>query len=395
MPEIVPRRYRSTLGRLGRLTTVAEDSLTRMGHRPELDGIRALAIGAVVALHYSGEFRGLIPGGGLGVNAFFVVSGFLITRLLLEEADRDRRVDLRSFYRRRIARLAPAFALFLTVVLALQLLLDLYGDTAGVARGSITSAFYVHNWAMAAGQSDPAFGITWSLAVEEQFYLIWPAVFVAVHRRHGALGVARLSGGLAVFGAVEAAARSLVLGHSTDVLQLGTDSNGMIGLMIGCCLAAGATISPSPRQDPVLRAVFAPACGVVGAFVFVYPGSGTLMVRGGYFVFSLVIAVIVLALVRGTVRPGLLTWRAVQWVGRASYGIYLFHMPALRLGYELLPDQPEVARFVAVLLTLAASAASLRWVERPLRHRIGAGPRRDASVRPAGLRFGRASRLPA
>ncbi|MEZ5245401.1 MAG: acyltransferase [Acidimicrobiales bacterium] len=366
-----------------------------MGHRPELDGVRALAVGAVVALHYAGELRGVIPGGGLGVNAFFVVSGFLITRLLLEEVDRDRKVDLRGFYRRRVARLAPAFAVFLAGVLALQLLLDLYGDTTRVVRGSITSAFYVHNWAMAAGHSDPAFGITWSLAVEEQFYLVWPAIFVVVHRRHGVLGVARLSGGLAVFGAVETAVRSLVLGHSTEVLQLGTDSNGMIGLMIGCCLAAGATIAPSPRQDPVLRAAFVPACAAVGVFVFAYPGSGTLMVRGGYFVFSLLIATIVLTLVRGAVRPGLLTWRAVQWVGRASYGIYLFHMPALKLGYEVLPDQPEAARIVALLLTLVASAASLRWVERPLRHRISAGPRRTASSRPSGLRPGAATHLPA
>ena len=345
----------------------------RMGHRPALDGLRALAVLAVVAVHYAGEHRWLVRGGGLGVNAFFVLSGFLITRLMLEELAGHRRVDIASFYRRRFARLAPAFVLFVVAVLLVEGTTDIYGDSGSVLRGAVTSTLYIHNWAGVAGWSDPAFGITWSLAVEEQFYLVWPAVFIVTAGRFGRRGIVWVSGGIALVAATETAFRSIVLDHSAEVLKLGTDSNGLIGLMAGCWLAAVVDLDVDERHQRLLRVAFIPAASLVVVSVLVLDGSSDVMPRGGTLLFSALMVVVVLAVVSGAVRPGPLGWPVLQWIGRASYGIYLFHLLALRAAYEVVPGDPLVARLLGIVLTLAVCAASLRWVERPLRRRLTSG----------------------
>lgn len=162
-----------------------------MGYRPELDGLRALAVIAVM-LHHT--FVDAAPSGHLGVDLFFVLSGFLITRLALEEHARTGSLDLRAFWRRRAYRLLPALLLALPIVL-------LWGWVIGgqvreqTITGSWTSLLYVTNWARATGAIDTAGLMThaWSLAIEEQFYLLWPLLLVWLLRRGGPRTVLALS----------------------------------------------------------------------------------------------------------------------------------------------------------------------------------------------------------
>jgi peptidoglycan/LPS O-acetylase OafA/YrhL len=350
------------------------ERLTRakLGHCAPLDGLRGVAVLAVVGVHYGGEWRWLLRGGGLGVNVFFVLSGFLITRLMIEEVAASGSLDLRSFYRRRVARLLPALALLITLVLVLEYGFGLYGDRGAVTSGAVSSALYIHNWVKYAGVHDPAFGFTWSLAVEEQFYMVWPVVFIVVLRRFGIGGVRVMSGGLVVIGATESLLRSVVWGHSSEQLKYATDTNGMIGLMIGCFVAATFTLDRVERSGVGQRLALAASgsVAIVVAALIVGDPTGDLLPRGGYLVISVATAVIMLALIRGAIRLPMLTSPAVVWVGQASYGIYLFHLPALFVAYELTGEQPMVARAVAFVGTLGFAAASLRWYERPLRTRL-------------------------
>ena len=155
-----------------------------MKHRPELDGLRGIAILAVLAAH-TGVPGFADGGGGAGVTLFFVLSGYLITSLLLAERDKNGRVDLRAFYVRRALRLLPALAAVLVVVVVL--LLAGLAPAAAVADTNYAIVIagvvaYVANWVAVAGQSIGMLGHTWSLAVEEQFYIVWPAMLLAGRR---------------------------------------------------------------------------------------------------------------------------------------------------------------------------------------------------------------------
>ena len=166
--------------------TAQANSLSKVPYLPALDGLRALAVVAVMVYHANSEW---LPGGFLGVEVFFVLSGYLITLLLLAEHDRDGAIDLRSFWARRARRLLPAlFAVLLSVAVVATLLRP---ETLGRVRGDIIAGFfYGSNWFQlwvgagyaASGDFAPLRHL-WSLAVEEQFYLVWPLVMIAVTRK--------------------------------------------------------------------------------------------------------------------------------------------------------------------------------------------------------------------
>src|ERR1700682_626933 len=147
----------------------------RLGYRPELDGVRGISILLVLLLHFTPK---LMPGGYFGVDIFFVLSGFLITSLLLQEWARKNSISLKDFYIRRALRLGPGLAVYLLLVGAYACVFLDKGNARGMYLGIVLTLSYISNWVMA---FKPDFlpgllAITWSLAVEEQFYLVWPLI---------------------------------------------------------------------------------------------------------------------------------------------------------------------------------------------------------------------------
>lgn len=328
------------------------DGRWRLGYRPELDGLRAIAIAAVIGHHLN------VPGmrgGFIGVDLFFVLSGFLITAVLLDELACNGRVSLPQFYRRRALRLFPALGAMLLVIGVIA---------AGVPGMAETRqalpliVLYVGNWWRAAGGNLGVLGHTWSLAVEEQFYLIWPLVLLAlVGRRHDLHRALVVSGVLIVIVLVGRAA-AWAGGASVNRLYNGTDSRAD-ALLVGCALALAYHCGLHVRVGRVLTAVAAAfLLTVVAAASF----NDGFLYWGGLTAVAVASAILLIAVLEH--RPAFLRSRPAVWVGRRSYGLYLWHLPLVRL----LPDSwPTAGRAAVVIGTaVAAAALSYRLIERPL-----------------------------
>lgn len=347
-----------------------------------LDGLRALAIISVLVFHLH---DGWLPGGFLGVDVFFVISGFLITSLLAREIADKGIIDLKGFWVRRARRLVPALVLCVVAATVLARLVspDL---TVGIGRQVLGAATFSTNWVeIATGQSyfeqtaPTLFMNLWSLAVEEQFYLFWPVItFVLVVRLHRnarwgvPLGVA----------AASTLAMALLYTPGADVTRVyyGTDTH-LMGLMIGATLAfvwAGA--GRAALEVFLLRHrhwVGPAALAVVAAGMALLSESSPLTYRGGFTVVSAATGVLVLsAITRGgglrTPLQVVLDGKVVTWIGRRSYGLYLWHWPAIVIVDQLWPAAPGTwpffaSRALAVALTAGIAELSFRFVEEPLR----------------------------
>ncbi len=344
---------------------------------PGVAGLRALAVAAVVAYHAG---AGWLPGGFLGVDVFFVISGYLITSLLLAEHRASGSIDLVRFWLRRARRLLPAVVVMITVVLAAMLVL--HPDEVGRLRGAVVSSLlYVVNWyGVVADQSyfaefgrPPVFRHLWSLAVEEQFYLVWPpllAVGLAV------LGRRRLLLGVAAGIAASTALAWVLFDPRVDPSRIyyGTDSRGA-GLLVGVALAF---VWPASRLGRAPRDGTPPALDVAG--VAALAGLAALMAwlgefdarlyQGGFLMVAVATAVLLAVVAHPGSRLGrAFGWAPLVWIGVRSYGIYLWHWPVLVLtrGDRDVPfDGPGLVA-LQVALTVGIAALSYRWVEVPFR----------------------------
>ncbi len=353
-----------------------------LGHRPALDVLRGLAVLLVIALHFAGQARSLIPGAGIGVNVFFVLSGFLITRLLMEESVRSNRIDLRAFMRRRVARLLPALVPLLGWVLIAEFVFGIYDDPEGVLRGVAATALYVRNWLTVAGAGEPALGIAWSLAVEEQFYLVWPPLFAVMARRAGLRRIRLLADVLVVFAVAQTALRSAVFDQSTEVLKYATDTNGMIGLMAGCVLALRLDIAAA---DGARRRAWqaAAATGAVTLLALVLlVGESDLLPQGGWAAAAAGSVALIGWSVRCLPSSAGERLRTLRWIGRHSYGLYLWHLPVFAVVLAWLPGAGIVGtRLIALIGSFVVAWLSMRVVEAPARRWIIArDDRRDVDV---------------
>ena len=331
-----------------------------------LDGLRGLAVLAVLASHAVN----VAHGGFIGVDVFFVLSGYLITDLLLTEWQATGRIDLLDFYRRRTIRLAPAFVLMLLVAVPLMI-----GPLAGRATwptaGAVTAAaVYSANW-VAALDVDALGPIvhTWSLAIEEQFYLVWPLLLLAMLRRRSRL-MRWLA--VAVLWIVVMRASGWLATHSIwPYFATVTHADGLL---------LGALVALARRRTRVPAFGSSPWTAYLAAAVLLGL-SATLTIQGGatYLVgltlAGLAAAALVWHLVTDqTSRPSrMLSWAPLAGVGRISYGIYLFHLPV----FDLVQAQgwgPAATASVEFGGTALLAIVSWFVVERPVQRRFGRRP---------------------
>lgn len=360
-------------------------SAGEMGYQPGLDGIRAIAIIGVLIYHADVDW---FPGGFLGVDVFFVLSGFLITTLILEEYDRTGRVDFKRFYIRRAQRLLPALFLMLLVVGAVVAFA--YRDAArAFGTDAISALLYVTNWwYIVADQSyfefigRPALlNHLWSLAVEEQFYLIWPAVAFLLMRSGQRKRVRRVAVAAAIVSTAWMATLAITNGYpqfaDPSRAYFGTDAHAM-GLLIGAALATvwrpgrlPTQIAVRPRRILTTVGIVLLA-GIAATYAFTSWYSAWLY-RGGF----LGLAILVAAVIALATHPALPLGRWIgrqpmRYLGQRSYGIYLWHWPIFMVTrpYLDIPLDGPALFALRIGLTLGIAELSYRFVEMPIRRGI-------------------------
>lgn len=324
------------------------------GRFAPFDGLRAVAVLLVFAHHLAGRY---VPGGWIGVDMFFALSGFLITSLLVDEFGRHGRVDMRAFLMRRALRLVPA----LVVHVALVTPVALVAGVAHVIGGALAALTYTTDFYAIAGGDSWIFGHTWSLTVEEQFYLLWPTLLIlGLLRRRRMLGtlvgVTLLS---VAAGAVIATTVSTSMAYALPFSHLPT--------LLGAAGLALALRRGANRFDWVGTAWIPVVAGAaVLSIVLLVDESTTWLYCGGMAALGAVLVLLVAHLrVRPTSRLArTLTLRPLVLLGERSYGFYLWHFPVSALAHHL-DAPPPVAGLLAVTVSLALTEASWRLVERP------------------------------
>jgi peptidoglycan/LPS O-acetylase OafA/YrhL len=364
---------------------------------PALDGLRGLAILLVLVHHVRSVFvphlhPSLVSGGFLGVDLFFVLSGFLITGLLLDEFRARQGVSLPSFYRRRVMRLYPALVVLLV---AHAIYATRVGIPFDVEREHLVSVlFYYSNWRETLSIPEGT-GHLWSLAVEEQFYLLWPLVLLGLLW----LTNARRSyiGPIIAAGVASIALYRAWQWHDGMVLlfvYVRTDMRAD-ALLIGALAAVlvGGVRGPSPSftrgrwfQWAAWVATGALACSVLFARV-----EKPLLYLGGFTVVAVACAVLALAVLPNSGWPGAraMHWGPLRVLGIVSYGAYLWHLPVFTATQRYLADVPVAGRAV-IGCAITAILTSLSWflVERPVlrwKRRLDRRAPRPISVRSGGL----------
>lgn len=340
----------------------ARDTAT---HIPELDALRGLAVAVVVAFHAH-----WLTGGWLGVDLFFVLSGFLITRLLFAERAKTGTISLGRFWARRARRLLPAVMVLLVVVAFTGQLNDLGIGASPLRTDLIGALTYTSNWVRLGTNAGywsqfaaPALlDHLWSLAIEEQFYLLWPILVLAALRR-GRRTAIRVIVGLAAVAAVWH-----LVAHQffdTSRMYMGTDTRA-VSLLAG---AVVAVLEPNFRRLSGYAAWLLQTVGLVvfGIGVVVLNGTWAITYRGGLFLATCASMAIIASIAAGISQPFLRNG-VLRWFGQRSYGLYLWHWPILVwLGVRDPDGAPHLRRVVAVMLSLAAAEISYRLVEMPVR----------------------------
>lgn len=344
--------------------------------RPALDGLRGFAVTAVILYHagIGGTRDPWVPGGFLGVDVFFVLSGFLITGILLTNRDRTGRTVTREFWVRRARRLLPALLVMLLFCAAWGAFAAPRWELTSLRNQSIATLLYVQNWYRMFGDPGRApLSHTWSLSIEEQWYLIWPfllgGLLLATRYRRavtlGVLALATVASAVAMawyfdaygwgraYGSTTARAGELILG----------------GIVAIVWREWGAL--RSRRLQSVVEAMAVVAVVALVAEFATLRATDALTYRGGSYLAAVATALIIVAVLqpRSPIVGRALSWSAVTAIGLVSYGLYLFHVPLFRwMSADAVGlDGPPL--LAIRLLTLGAMAyASYRWIEMPVRH---------------------------
>lgn len=359
---------------------------------PGLDGLRAIAVLLVIVYHF---WPTVLPGGMIGVDIFFVISGFLITSLLLREGALNGRIALGSFWIRRARRLLPAIALMILVLGPVSLIVG--GDIqVNLGRQLLGAATFSSNWiSIFAGndyfaQTSPElFTNFWSLAVEEQFYVLWPLLIVAsgllLGRRWRRFSVVMVLGIVASLGA---ATFLLMNGAPVSRIYYGTDTH-LYGLLLGALLAFARPWSLYPPIGKKALYRVAQPFGLVAfirvmvswlslfaliPYAILVPESAPGAIPWGLFGASLLALGVIQGMLPDMLAGAsealrrLLNFAPLRWVGERSYGLYLWHWPlAVVMHYMLGADRSPLVNVGVLVATFAIAEMSYRWVETPIR----------------------------
>jgi peptidoglycan/LPS O-acetylase OafA/YrhL len=387
---------------------VPREQISQVPYLPGIDGLRALAVAAVVVYHGNNSW---LHGGFLGVEVFLVISGYLITLLLIAEHERSGLVDLKNFWLRRARRLLPALFLLL---LGLAVYTSLFYNRARAStRGDFIAALaYVSNWfqvwvgaGYTAGEAFAPLRHLWSLAVEEQFYLIWPLVMVAILRL-GRRRLPQVAGWLVVLSLLITVVVALVYRSGDVAIQCTQDMNGYAkvggrcisvndGLYLGTFSRAGGLLLGSAfamlwRPNAIIRgplrdrAAMLDGLAAAGALILALlmwrlkiVDSGEdfgvrydpWLFRGGFFVTGIATLMIIAAVThRESISGRVLATPVLNWVGTRSYGLYLYHWPVYQAIRKQAGVSLSVGEFVlAMVITLPITELSYRYVETPIR----------------------------
>jgi len=346
----------------------ANNNQKKLGYIPELDGLRGISILAVMFFH-SGS---AMIGGYIGVDVFFVLSGFLITSIIVNEYNETSALNYKVFYIKRLLRLGPALIFMLITFTLLSYLFLSEEKASSNLIDALISLFYVSNWARVFELHPPDWlGHTWSLSIEEQFYFLWPIVLVTILRlcksrwtvAFIAFSIAILAWFLRIYLTLD--------GSSYTRVYFGLDTRAD-ALMIGCVL--GIITSSSLLTDKIQK-ILSKWLFVLAPVIVIYLGIVAFTMAAdhpqtNYWVFfsvalSTAIFLAHLLINSKTLIHKLLSMKWLVWVGSISYGLYLWHYPIFRL-MKSLEYQWEVIMTLGVIVTFTISIFSYYVLEKPI-----------------------------
>jgi peptidoglycan/LPS O-acetylase OafA/YrhL len=349
-------------------------------HIPAIDGLRAIAVTAVIFYHLGFQW---IPGGFLGVDLFFVISGYVITRLLLDSIARSGGLDLRGFYKARARRLLPPMV-FMIVVTTFYISIWAQDSVKRFLTDTPFSLTGAMNWWLVFKEQDyfeaigrpPLLQHTWSLAVETQFYLIWPVLLLIILKRFGKKVIPVAALAIAIVSGTALFLVSLQLDSSSTVshVYFGTDTHS-IGLFLGAALAVSwipqnfkSEVSNKAQNFIDFIGVFG-LVGILGSFLLIDESSPT-----AYKIAFPLAAVFGAAIITSIVHPAsrfapILQNQVLLWIGERSYAIYLWHWVVFQITRPRVDIDGEDWALIAlrILVVLALSDISLKLVELPIR----------------------------
>jgi peptidoglycan/LPS O-acetylase OafA/YrhL len=349
-------------------------------HIPAIDGLRAIAVTAVIFYHLGFQW---IPGGFLGVDLFFVISGYVITRLLLDSIARSGGLDLRGFYKARARRLLPPMV-FMIVVTAFYVSIWAQDSVKRFLTDIPFSLSGLMNWWLVYKEQDyfeaigrpPLLQHTWSLAVESQFYLIWPVLLLLILKRFGKKVIPIAALAIALFSGTALFLVSLQLDATSTVshVYFGTDTHS-IGLFLGAALAVSwipqnfkSEVSNRAQNFIDFIGVFG-LVGILGSFLLIDASSPT-----AYKIAFPLAAIFGAAIITSIVHPAsrfapILQNRVLLWIGERSYAIYLWHWVIFQITRPRVDIDGQDWALIAlrILVVLALADISLKLVELPIR----------------------------
>ena len=379
-------------------------AISQVPYLPGLDGMRALAVAAVIVYHTN---NGWLPGGFIGVEVFFVISGYLITLLLIGEHEKTGRINLKQFWLRRARRLLPALFLMMTLLMIYSAIFE--RDTLGKLRGDVIAGVaYITNWYqiwIGAGYTAlldfAPLRHLWSLAVEEQFYLFWPLIMLALMRL-GRRRLPEISRWLVLAALLIAVVTGLLYhpgqigtpdvapeaywsmgGHPVskmDTLYLATVTRAT-GLLLGAALAmiwrpVAVMRGPMRNKGPLLDLFAVIGLGALGALAWflhvqVDGRADPWLFRGGFLATDFATLLVIVAVTHRGAKMGMfLGAQPLNWIGTRSYGLYLYHWPIFQIIRGNAGARLTVPEFVlAMVLTCIITELSYRYVEMPIRRR--------------------------